>query len=99
MLVGILVGVVQTVSTLEREHTEVRWVATNIKEMLRAHDMLGNGSGFGKAQFQWLLSNPSAAAALVGIGIDVVGLVDLMDFIFPEDEDAELPFGEFIETI
>merc|ERR1712045_916786 len=50
-----------------------------------------------KQEFQVLLETPEAAKALLNIGVDVVGLVDFMDYIF--DEDREVSFSQFMETV
>merc|ERR1712087_441449 len=50
-----------------------------------------------KDEFEALLENPEAARALQNIGVDVVGLVDFMDYIFAEE--TELSFPCFMETV
>merc|ERR1719436_2163731 len=50
-----------------------------------------------KQECEALLMTPEAAQALQNIGVDVVGLVDLMDYIFQEEND--LSFLKFMETV
>merc|ERR1719181_2701612 len=44
-----------------------------------------------------LLETPSAARSLKEVGVDVVGLVDLQDYFFKDDE--EFNFAAFVEIV
>lgn len=56
-----------------------------------------NSHTISKCEFETLLLKPEAAIALDNIGVDVVGLVDMVDLIFEDDE--ELSFPDFIDLV
>jgi len=143
MLVGVLVGVVDTVAIVEREQMMVNFVKSNLLTMLdvckqrameegcetsrqphmsaqltpEAGSEAASG-GFTKRQslritkeqlaeednreitrseFDILITLPLAIRSLDTMGVDVVGLVDLADFIFKDTE--KLEFIDFMELI
>merc|ERR1719476_403546 len=51
-----------------------------------------------KDEFAMLLELQGAAKAIQDVGVDVVGLMDFTDFIFPEGKPV-LTFPEFMEVI
>merc|ERR1712113_151667 len=95
MLVGVLVEVVQTVSSIEKEQIDVNFVKVHLLSWIKRVDTNGDQQ-ISKGEFQALLETPLAAKALLNIGVDVVGLVDFMDYIFDEDQDVSFP--RFMET-
>merc|ERR1719254_375752 len=50
-----------------------------------------------RAEFGQLLEKPKAIKALQEVGVDVLGLAELSDFIYKEKKD--LSFSEFMETV
>merc|ERR1719161_2355403 len=97
MLVGVLVETVQAVSSCEREEMRVALTRERLLIMLRnlAPDKIN--PTVSKTEFHELLSTPEAARALAQMDVDVVGLVDLYDFIF--ENNVELDFHEFLEVV
>jgi len=83
MMVGVLVEVMGMISASEKEGMTVSYVATSIRETM---SMLSypTETPLSQQQFEKLLVEPDIANVLVGIGVDVVGLVDSMDVIFSD---------------
>jgi len=98
MLVGILVEVVKVVSLVEKEQLQVNWVKDRLCAVT-GHFRLDDGgeAQISKAEFEVLIQKPEAAKALHDVGVDVVGLVDFVDFLFKNDED--ISFASFMETV
>jgi len=94
MLVGILVGVVNTVSQVEKEGLMVNFVKTNLFELI---DKDHSGK-INRQEFDELLQIPQAIRSFDSMGVDVVALVDLADFIFREDH-PNLEVGEFFDIV
>merc|ERR1712032_1114172 len=98
MLVGVLVEVVKVVSTVEKEQLQVNFVKHRLFHMIEQCAVDGNGDGrISKSEFETLLQKPAAAKALHDVGVDVVGLVDFMDFLFQDGR--ELSFADFMEMV
>jgi len=96
MLVGVLVEVVKTVSSIEKEQMDVNLVKNHLLLCVKRLDRNGD-KHISKEEFEALLETPEAARALQNIGVDVVGLVDFMDYIFAEESDLSFPL--FMETV
>lgn len=105
MLVGVLVGVVNTVATVEKEQLMVSFVKQNLLLCLQGGvkgecgnikqvDMNGD-QAISKDEFDVLITLPQAIRSFEQMGVDVVGLVDLADYIFKET--PSLPFVDFME--
>lgn len=97
MLVGVLVGVVSTVSNVEQEQLVVTFVKENLLSVLRSiqsSDHLRDGT-ISREEFSVMLHSPEAIRAFNMLGVDVLGLVDLSEFIFHGGD--ELEFVEFID--
>merc|ERR1712217_30271 len=96
MLVGVLVEGVKTVSTIEKEQMDVNFVKGHLLACVKRLDANGDEE-ISKTEFEGLLQTPDCAKALQNIGVDVVGLVDLCDYIFAEEQ--QLSFPQFMETV
>jgi voltage-gated sodium channel len=96
MLVGVLVEVVNVVSSVEKEHMAVLFVKSKLEDILDQADENGDHV-ISRDEFHNLLLNPDAARTIAEVGVDVVGLADCSDFIF-ESQD-ELTLAEFMETV
>lgn len=96
MLVGVLVDVVSTVSKVEKEEISVNLVKNHLMQIIDSLDGNKNGA-ISKLEFEALLEKPKAARALQDVGVDVVALIDLEDYLFSEE--GELPVAEFMETV
>lgn len=102
MLVGVLVGVVNTVAAVEKEQLMVNFVQTNLCSLLENQKIDRDNSGtISRDEFEDLIQLPEAMRSLTQMGVDVVGLVDLADFIFQDYhyKDREIPFADFMELI
>jgi len=105
MLIGVLVGVVQTVATVEKEQLMVSFVKRNLLTILadgvKGQDgtiIEADDNEISKDEFDLLITMPEAIRSMEQMGVDVVGLVDLGDYIF-KDQSATLPFGDFMELM
>jgi len=94
MLVGVLVGVVNTVTAVEKEQLMVHFVKSNLLELLKEDE----DGMITRQEFEKLIQVPLAVRSFDQMGVDVMGLVDLTDFIFTS-EDHTLTFGDFFELI
>eukprot|EP00927_Polykrikos_kofoidii_P043202 TRINITY_DN37262_c0_g1_i1.p1 TRINITY_DN37262_c0_g1~~TRINITY_DN37262_c0_g1_i1.p1 ORF type:complete len:632 (+),score=118.62 TRINITY_DN37262_c0_g1_i1:220-2115(+) len=98
MLTGVLVEVVQVVSTVEKEALVVSYVRSQLISVMEANGVVyGEDSTISQEQFKALLLNRSAARVLSDIGVDVVGLVDVSEFIFQDK--AAIGVSDFMELI
>jgi len=99
MMVAVVVQVVQVVSTVEKEQIQVNFVKSLLKRVMKDSPMDPDGeTKISKFEFKALLEKPTAVRALQNINVDVVGLVDITDYIF-EDDDIVLSFTEFMEIL
>lgn len=99
MLVGVLVEVVGTVADAEKESMAVMEMREQLVKVMAELD--GDETGcISKSEFGKILVNRNAARLLNEIGVDVVGLVDLADFIF-EDYGVmgELDLEDFMRVV
>jgi len=96
MLVGVLVEVVSVVSALEKEEMTVNYIRSRLCVMFDMGDEDGNGH-ISKNEFDSLFLQDEAVRLLQEVGVDVVGLVDLSEFIFKSGR--ELTFSDVCEII
>jgi hypothetical protein len=96
MLVGVLVDVVTTVSSVEKEQMEATFLKTHIGKFLEKIDE-NHDDSISISEFDTLLQKPKAIKALDEVGIDAMGLIDLRDFIFRDAE--ELTVAQFLEYV
>eukprot|EP00443_Scrippsiella_acuminata_P063161 CAMPEP_0115440850 /NCGR_PEP_ID=MMETSP0271-20121206/36513_1 /TAXON_ID=71861 /ORGANISM="Scrippsiella trochoidea, Strain CCMP3099" /LENGTH=815 /DNA_ID=CAMNT_0002866603 /DNA_START=107 /DNA_END=2552 /DNA_ORIENTATION=- len=90
MLIGVLCEVVSAVAATEREELQVGFVKEKLTQLLVDEGLDEDGDHqISRAEFEKLLEKPGAARLLQEVDVDVLGLVDLADYIF-EDEDEEL---------
>lgn len=99
MLVGVLVEVVGQVAAAEKEGLAVHEMREQLAEVMSSLDFDQSGC-ISKAEFDKILVQPEAAKILSDVGVDVVGLVDLSDFVFEDfGADGELDFEEFMKVV
>lgn len=107
MLIGVLCQVVSNVSQTEREQMTITAVKDKLKHIMDNTGIDRNGDNLiSEDEFHSLLENAEAAKCLQEVGVDVVGLVDVAEFVF-EDADAEdgddggrqLSFPKFCDVI
>lgn len=96
MLIGILVGVMNTVASVEKESMLVDFAKATILKILRG--TYGNRVSqrkvidadfdgcVSKAEFDALIQLPEACTAFLSMGVDPLGLQDYADFIFADHE-------------
>jgi len=94
MLVGVLVGVVNTVTAVEKEQLMVHFVKSNLLELLKQDE----DGLISRKEFVDLIQMPLAVRSFELMGVDVMGLVDLADFIFTSEEHT-LTIGDFFELV
>jgi len=94
MLVGVLCEVVSVVSSVEKEQVMVTFVQNQLQTLLQR--CVGD-KPMSKAEFRELLGHPQAARALHEVGVDVLGLMEISDFIFKDGQ--LLPFPAFMEMV
>jgi len=100
MLVGVLVEVVGAVAEAEKECMAVGDMKDHLSQVMQRLDF--DQSGFiSKAEFDKILVEPEAAKVLTEVGVDVVGLVDLSDFLFEGfgGDNGELDLEEFMNVV
>jgi len=98
MLVGILCEVIAVVSSVEKEEMLITSVKTELERMMRESSVDADGSGrISKEEWYGMLDTLECARTLQDFGVDVLGLVDLSEFIFEEHQD--LTFPDFLEIV
>eukprot|EP00930_Biecheleria_cincta_P057118 TRINITY_DN43102_c0_g1_i1.p1 TRINITY_DN43102_c0_g1~~TRINITY_DN43102_c0_g1_i1.p1 ORF type:complete len:608 (+),score=115.53 TRINITY_DN43102_c0_g1_i1:77-1900(+) len=99
MLIGTLCQVVSVVSTVENEELQIAFVKSELQQMIESLKIDADSSGLiSKQEFQSLLINPKAARTLQDVGVDVVALVDIVDFLF-ETAATEMSFDQFLDVV
>jgi len=96
LLVGVLVEVVSITSIVERENLDVQFVKSYFANLVQ--DMDKNGDQLiSREEFNSLMHMPEALKALQSVGVDVIGLVDLADFLFRDN--YQLPLRDFMDLV
>lgn len=102
MLLGIICEVIADVTAREKEDlliSELTKRLSSITELL-AHDKVDLSNEESKVTREYFLEimhYEEVTEALSEVGVDVLALVDLADFIFPEDGDIEL--SQFLQIL
>eukprot|EP00929_Paragymnodinium_shiwhaense_P099130 TRINITY_DN6068_c0_g2_i1.p1 TRINITY_DN6068_c0_g2~~TRINITY_DN6068_c0_g2_i1.p1 ORF type:complete len:712 (+),score=123.61 TRINITY_DN6068_c0_g2_i1:150-2285(+) len=101
MLVGVLVEVVSVVAALEKEQMDAAFVKSSLLGILDIQGIdISENKNLSKAEVEALVLSPAAARVLGEVGVDVVSLVDFVDFIYDEvAKDDELSFVSLFELI
>mmetsp|Transcript_14749 Transcript_14749/g.44107 ORF Transcript_14749/g.44107 Transcript_14749/m.44107 type:complete len:279 (+) Transcript_14749:1-837(+) len=98
MLIGVMVETVHVVSMVEREQLSVNFTKDKLLNMLHTSNLDADGDNMiSRNEFGCLLQNPEAANALKELGVDVVALVDLTEYVFEKSD--ELDFPDFMEVV
>ena len=97
MLVGILVEVISVIASVEKEQLLVSKVQRKLEEVM---DLVGQSrdTDLTRRDFLELIRQPEAARVLQEVGVDVLGLFDLVQVIFPEAE-KKLTFPALMEVV
>jgi len=82
MLVGVLVEVVGGVASLEKDHQAALLVKRSLVAILHLNDEDMDTHCVTKADFEGLLMDEEAVQVVQALGVDVLGLAELSDFIF-----------------
>jgi len=103
MLVGVICQVISEVADREREEIVVHdlrykmgQISSHFKHDIDAPD--DQEPRVSREDVLDLLSHDEAIKVLDEIGVDVVSLVDLVDFIFPDGDD-DLDLSKFLQTV
>jgi len=97
MLIGILCEIISCISSAEKEELQVGQLKTDLLTLLENGIDKDYDALISKEEFLDLLMKPEACKAMAAVGVDVVGLVDCIDFIFLDDEN--LSFPDFMNII
>eukprot|EP00435_Cladocopium_sp_Y103_P037208 s1613_g9.t2 len=98
MLIGILCEVISVVSHVEKEAIKLNAVKASLHRILEETGADSDGDKkLNRQELEMLLGNKKAVATLHDVGVDLLALVDLMDFIFEQNED--LTFEEFMGIV
>ncbi|CAK9074673.1 unnamed protein product [Durusdinium trenchii] len=98
MLIGILCEVISVVSHVESEEIKLTAVKFSLQRILEETEADSDGDKkLNREELEMLLKNPKAVRTLADVGVDLLALVDLMDFIFEQNED--LTFPEFMDIV
>ena len=107
MLIGVLCEVVNEIATAEKEGAALSFVKHRIESVFHSLDIDSRSQRISKEQFETLIQNSDAIHAFHELGVDVIQLVDMADFIFQSDEvdddfkskDIQLSFDEFMDVV
>lgn len=109
MLIGVLCEVVGAVAVREKEEMTCAFVKDKLQTILNDKGLDYNGDGLiSRTEFDKMLSNQLASRTLFEVGVDPVGLVDLADLIFADDNEdividetgqQALTFGAFMDIV
>mmetsp|Transcript_17778 Transcript_17778/g.56314 ORF Transcript_17778/g.56314 Transcript_17778/m.56314 type:complete len:661 (+) Transcript_17778:92-2074(+) len=97
-LIGVLVEAVRSVSAAEKEQMTVKYVKSNLLELLENSGVdEDQNRHLSRSEFETMLMNPATAKAMQNMGVDVLGLVEFSETLFQDDQ--ELPFADFIRLV
>eukprot|EP00927_Polykrikos_kofoidii_P073256 TRINITY_DN6930_c0_g1_i4.p1 TRINITY_DN6930_c0_g1~~TRINITY_DN6930_c0_g1_i4.p1 ORF type:complete len:733 (+),score=165.78 TRINITY_DN6930_c0_g1_i4:73-2271(+) len=97
MLIGVLCSVVSAVAATEKEEMLVSYVGEKLTKVMALIDEDGGGT-ISRDEFMQILENEEAIEALQDVGVDVIGLVDFVSFIFGDDKDPEDDASDMMEV-
>merc|ERR1719181_1579432 len=97
MLIGVLCDMITSVSQAEKDRMQVSWVKDMLEDKFRMLDV-NNDDMVSRNEFLGLVDMPEVVHALEDVGVDVVGVLDLADFIF-DDEHKTMTFPNFMEIM
>jgi hypothetical protein len=81
MLIGALVEVVHGVASVERETNEVNAIKEAMESLLSVADT-DNSNGICRREFDQIMADPMSALTLSRAGVDVEGLMEMVDVVF-----------------
>mmetsp|Transcript_79533 Transcript_79533/g.165157 ORF Transcript_79533/g.165157 Transcript_79533/m.165157 type:complete len:858 (+) Transcript_79533:102-2675(+) len=104
MLIGVLCEVVSAVAATEKEALAINFVKERMRDLFT---LIGKSDGglISKEEFLKIVQKPEACRVLEETGVDVLGIIDMADTIFSENnesgepEDKPLGFTELMELI
>lgn len=108
MLIGVVCELVTNVAAMEKDTRTIMQVKEKVMQVLKRIDS-DSDCQISKDEFLKLVDEEECVAALNEVGVDVPGLMDLIDIIFKRDDEKDkaedkdhettLTFDELIETI
>jgi hypothetical protein len=102
MLIGVICEVIGVVATMEKEANRVHLVKDHLLEVLRTSGIDANKDGLiSKNEFQSMLLNATVVKVMREVGVDPVGLIDFVDYIFSGDfkDERGLTFDKLVGLI
>eukprot|EP00929_Paragymnodinium_shiwhaense_P095734 TRINITY_DN57005_c0_g1_i1.p1 TRINITY_DN57005_c0_g1~~TRINITY_DN57005_c0_g1_i1.p1 ORF type:complete len:718 (-),score=88.40 TRINITY_DN57005_c0_g1_i1:9-2162(-) len=101
MLIGVLCEVVSVVASVERDQMDADFVKSSLLAVLQKSDIDADGNKMlDKQEFQALCLHPDACRVMNEVGVDVISLVDFVDFIYEETAtDNEMSFADLFKLI
>jgi len=96
LLVGLLVEIVNLTAIYEKEQLDVQFVKTYFISLASSMDVNGDKM-ISKTEFNNLMHMPEALRALEGVGVDILGLIDLADYMFRGRGSMALP--DFLDLV
>lgn len=97
MLIAVLCEVVSVVAQVDKEENSMRELKSKIGDVLKSLGVPEGAQEVSKEHFSNLADNPEAVRSLHDVGVNVVALVELADFLF-QDEEA-LGLAQFVEVV
>lgn len=98
LLVGLLCEVVSVVAAVEKETLMVTHVKQRLLQIFTKKVDKDGEMEIDKTEFDHLLQLPEAAQIISELGVDVVGLVDVAEYIFSA-EHQRMSFADFMELV
>lgn len=101
MLIGVLCEVITAVAATEKEANTVDFVKERMQYILHALDLNMDGT-ISREEFVRMLDSHEAIATLQEVDVDVIGLVDLADYIFNDQatgKEHKLDFVDFMTVV
>jgi hypothetical protein len=97
MLMGILIDAVVIISNVEKEELTVNYVRQAMEGLLIDHADSNSDGMIDRAEFQALLLKPEVLNLIESIGVDVVGLVEMLNVIFKNKD--SFTYGDLISLM
>jgi hypothetical protein len=96
MLVGVLCEIVSTVACVEREQIAAEQMKAHLVHMMRLNDLDDDGC-ISKSEMAEMLMQPGTVQIMAHHRIDIIGLLELSDFIFKDSD--QISFDQFFRLM
>jgi len=102
LLIGVVCELMSSVAATEKEERNISIVKDRLSKVLNSIDRDGDGT-ISEQEFYEMLDNDECVGTLEGVGVDVVGLTDLVDIIFDkyraDGQATRLSVDDFFATV